>query len=553
MEQITGSNTGGTQFYIFPNIESNHREAIKGRIRTCDRILSFHSFFEDTVYLEACHHSMRCLLNGGVRAYHKSFESAFRNNFNGSDDAFPERYLQLWLYAMRHFPELSDQAASSPRKDKGNPRPPRANARGDRRQAFISFASSLGFRCFPDLNSKPGETLPDVPLALNNPCTSTDFVDVPIRARCNRPFERSFYIDRKYLFPEQLSEAADKRHEYTTTFAVARDLVRSFWGKKNGAYLHITESPRPASALTSPYSAAPIDMSPSEYSRDIDMQEETVSDVSGRELQSINTYQQTDESSPIEIPQTAAVATPIQYSTSMTRISHAVVHNPMPGNSLKRGERSMEEVEPRIVVTRAGQAAIAMTAIAQNPRGWCVVDEQGTCHVGHDNKTLESVLQTALGPDRTLHLFGESQWRVLLPRAALIESRRPGAIFIITRKGSLHGNELVRQGSSRRTTQPWRKISVNSSHGQQCMVTIEATGDERRRLVLQDHQEVEIGAVELGGAGVTDSEQESSFLGRTYLVHTYNNDRVKVIIQGLTFECEGEQWKKLISEYDEQM
>ncbi|KAK5711013.1 hypothetical protein LTS12_027959, partial [Elasticomyces elasticus] len=277
MEQTTGSTSGKTQFYIFPNIESNHREAMKGRIRTCDRILSFHSFFEDTVYLEVCHHSMRCLLHG-VTAYHRSFESAFRNSFDGSDDAFPERYVQLWLYAMRHFPELSDLAASSPRKDKGAPRPPRSNARGDRRQAFIVFASSLGFRCFSEIGSKPGETLPDVALALNTPCTSTDLVDVPIRARCNRPFERSFYMDRKHLFPKQLCEAVDKRLEYTTTFAVARDLVQSFWGKKNLPFLHTTESPRPASAPTSPYSAASIDMSPSEYSRDIDMQEETVSD-----------------------------------------------------------------------------------------------------------------------------------------------------------------------------------------------------------------------------------------------------------------------------------
>ncbi|KAK3616444.1 hypothetical protein LTR22_027063 [Elasticomyces elasticus] len=345
MEQTTGSTSGETQFYIFPNIETNHREAMKGRIRTCDRILSFHSFFEDTVYLEVCHHSMRCLLNS-VTAYHRSFESAFRDNFNGSDDAFPERYVQVWLYAMRHFPELSDLAASSPRKDQGAPRPPRANARGDRRQAFIAFASSLGFRCFSEIGSKPGETLPDVAVALNTPCTSTDLVDVPIRARCNSPFE-----------------PVDKRLEYTTTFAVARDLVQSFWGKKNLPILHTTESPRPASALTSPYSAASIDMSPSEYSRDNDMQEETVSDVSGRELRLINTYQQADESSSIETPQTAAVTAPVQYeqaaldsepatSTSMSHISHAAVHNSTPGKSRKRGERSTDEVEPRTLVTR---------------------------------------------------------------------------------------------------------------------------------------------------------------------------------------------------------
>ncbi len=44
---------GKTQYQIFPGIvEASQRDAVMERLRTCNRILSFHSFFEDMVYLD---------------------------------------------------------------------------------------------------------------------------------------------------------------------------------------------------------------------------------------------------------------------------------------------------------------------------------------------------------------------------------------------------------------------------------------------------------------------------------------------------------------------
>ncbi|KAK7906325.1 hypothetical protein LTR80_012311, partial [Exophiala xenobiotica] len=146
-------------------------------------------------------------------------------------------------------------------------------------------------------------------------------------------------------------------------------------------------------------------------------------------------------------------------------------------------------------------------ALALQPNNWCVVDEQGSCHVGHDNTTLGATLRRIVGPDRTLHVLQESQLRVIMPKAALIEARRPGAIFIVTEKETAGQSERLAERGSARRLQPWKKIQVDlpTGNGRDCTVGIEATGDRGRKLIIQNRWQAEIGAVQLHSVGAVET------------------------------------------------
>ncbi|KAK5111090.1 hypothetical protein LTR85_012265 [Meristemomyces frigidus] len=228
---------GGVAHYkAFPAVsEPGARQRLMERIYAYPRIISFRSFLEDTIYLEVCHNSMRCLLPNR-QAYCDSFEAAFRSAFGGDEACFPTCYLQLWLYSMRHFPELSDIAASQPRKEKGGPKPTRKEVSSERQDAFAAFATALGFevRNSSDRVDSQDAPIPDISPLMETPNASTDMVDIPIGARCNRPFERNFRTGRKFLFIQHIYavHSVSNRHEYITAFAVAQDLIHSFWGER---------------------------------------------------------------------------------------------------------------------------------------------------------------------------------------------------------------------------------------------------------------------------------------------------------------------------------
>ena len=122
------------RYKLFPRLtEPAQREKI------LPRILSFHTFFQDTIYLEACHSAMRNLLPSR-QAYHNSFEAAFRDIFTGCDASFHESHLQLWLYSMRHMSELSDNIAAQARKERSRKKPAKSTVKASRVDAFAAFA-----------------------------------------------------------------------------------------------------------------------------------------------------------------------------------------------------------------------------------------------------------------------------------------------------------------------------------------------------------------------------------------------------------------------------
>lgn len=201
---------GQPTFKIFPGVqERDQRQGLVDRLCSCSRILSFHTFFEDTIYVEVCHSSLRTLLPSR-QAYSESFELAFSNLYGKTESLFQTSYLHLWLYAMRHFPELSSTAAAQPRKEKGRPKSVNQGPRQGRIRAFAAFASNLGFQVSLADFGDAGEVLPlDIDEATQPPPTTTDLVDVPMKARCNRPLSPSYETDRKYLFMKYISTAVN--------------------------------------------------------------------------------------------------------------------------------------------------------------------------------------------------------------------------------------------------------------------------------------------------------------------------------------------------------
>ncbi|KAK0893067.1 hypothetical protein LTR91_025429 [Friedmanniomyces endolithicus] len=120
-----------------------------------------------------------------------------------------------------------------------------------------------------DIGSDIEEILPDLPIAPNNAPTSTDLLDVPLKARCNRPFEHSFQSNRKHLFTDYIFAADAERLEYVTTFGIAKDIVQSFWGttacppSKAGYTDRPVSAPAPTCSITkepSPLSAPETDV-----------------------------------------------------------------------------------------------------------------------------------------------------------------------------------------------------------------------------------------------------------------------------------------------------
>lgn len=225
-----------TRYSTFPGVSNKDgRQRISSRIMSCPRILSFHSFFEDTIYLEACHYSLRHLLPNR-QAYVTSFEDAFYDSFDreDKDKDFRRAYIQLWLHAMRNFPDLCDLPGGRPRKDRGGPKPPVARVSDPSLRSLATLAISVGFDIHgSEDGEKADESLlpAETQRSLRPPQVNTDIVDVPVRARCNRPFYGTYQADRKHLFLEYVyAELSTEQQEYITTFAVARDFVHCFWG-----------------------------------------------------------------------------------------------------------------------------------------------------------------------------------------------------------------------------------------------------------------------------------------------------------------------------------
>ncbi|ERF68657.1 hypothetical protein EPUS_05718 [Endocarpon pusillum Z07020] len=330
---------------IFPQIS---REITRGQIlnrilETPERIPSLFTFFEDTKYLEPCAKALKFLLPPIQPRSTSSLRDTFSRHFSvrqspsipiqKSEQVYASlhvdspriggwlAYRQLWLFAMRHFPDLTD---TIPRKDLRKPKPTQEGKRSSCiRFQLADLAHRLGY------NSEQIHALrdedPDRSMARTflsqirptdiydfseedraglvehiceeirrrssvirietTPAYTTDEKGQPKSHRCGRPFEQNHRSDQPFLFcgrPFEQNHRSDQpflflgniygqikmqRREHLTSFAFTRDIFMAFFGdnEDDDIFPESSEPPedapaspaKPSSHIASPSAAGP--------------------------------------------------------------------------------------------------------------------------------------------------------------------------------------------------------------------------------------------------------------------------------------------------------
>lgn len=210
---------------IFPSVtDSELRSNILTQLLSTNHMIpSLYTFQEDTKYLEPCAKIIKCLLphafKGSVRrAITRTYtdvsqkegnvliqdgEKSFTLSPGGELSRFYFGYRQLWLYAMRHFPEM---IGIPPLKDTGRPKPPVKERDEDCWNDFAQLAFNLGFRSqeIQGLRRGPDNSTIREDSRSDLPDHSVDVEGEPISRRCGKPYLTSHEFDKKYLFPISL-------------------------------------------------------------------------------------------------------------------------------------------------------------------------------------------------------------------------------------------------------------------------------------------------------------------------------------------------------------
>ena len=238
-------------------------------------IPSLYTFFEDTKWLEPCAKIMRSLLPPGCRDSTKqSFfrrytgstvsriqenSSQFTNKRGSEADNVKLSYVQLWMFAWRHFPELS---GIMPRRDAGFPKPQAKSSNLQCLNRFAKLAADLGFESDiisnlrsrnPDLDmallfmneARPAEFYPissDVRnSAAQRICEALNLTwspsneyrdpglqpEVSLDYRCGRPHEQSHNHTKSHFFFPNIYRNHIERLSY---LSVNRDIFFAFFG-----------------------------------------------------------------------------------------------------------------------------------------------------------------------------------------------------------------------------------------------------------------------------------------------------------------------------------
>jgi hypothetical protein len=226
---------------VFPLVEDQHRrKRLSERVLNCKRILSFQSFFDDFRYIRPCFESLSILLPEGSWREDKSFQQAFRHNWNGNTQHdsrkhdFLSCYIELWLFAMRDFPSLSSGKASLPLQDKASTKKLiRSRLIVPKKEFELAYnASRLGFHTceIERFKSMHPSGIQQVGPNRLPPEYSCDDPPLPRTARSNRPSESSYLQDRDCLHPIYMIHAHPARkRRYATRIAVTKDIVQCCW------------------------------------------------------------------------------------------------------------------------------------------------------------------------------------------------------------------------------------------------------------------------------------------------------------------------------------
>ncbi|KAF2229448.1 hypothetical protein EV356DRAFT_537224 [Viridothelium virens] len=283
---------------IFDQVDSEEtRVELFGRLEraqwnTSGRILSLYTFTEDTKYIEPCAQIMRSIIPKLKRD--DSVFRLFRKNWDGKerstvpiqcgedctidipmmDDTFKVGYHQLWLFAMRYFPQMT---RVNPRKDKGG-ETPESSICEVFWPIFAELATDLGFDT-PEIqklkNNDPTESillnavrslrplsqdgsfetsLKDEMRKLKESVKSwsrttagtvplcslkQESKDIALMQRCGRPFQEAYIKDRPLLFLHNVYLNNRFEGRYAASFAFKRDIFRCFFSFSEPARTHV--------------------------------------------------------------------------------------------------------------------------------------------------------------------------------------------------------------------------------------------------------------------------------------------------------------------------
>ncbi|KAF9883530.1 hypothetical protein FE257_003363 [Aspergillus nanangensis] len=266
---------------IFAEFNDGERRIIWDRMQSFDALIpSLYTFFEDFKYLESCSHCIKRLFgpltssvwqsmssifvpSEGGESVIQTSESTFRSERVADTERLDKGYLQIWLYAMRHYPLMPPD----PKNDDDLLAKP-ARGRADDRVIYemAELARQLGFDS-PEIRSltngspdyqiaraallqarKPGRFQYD-PQHFNSlinrvvECFAAAVPEesgvvpelladstVKARARCGMPQMRTHKQDSPLLFLDRLHEDFDSA-DTITTFFVRRCVYFAFFGK----------------------------------------------------------------------------------------------------------------------------------------------------------------------------------------------------------------------------------------------------------------------------------------------------------------------------------
>ncbi|KAE8155499.1 hypothetical protein BDV40DRAFT_294282 [Aspergillus tamarii] len=302
---VKGKILGGD---VFSNFSRSERAAIWEKIRThemCDGIIpSLHTFFRDISYLELCANAVKRLvvlnkqqltvrsaLVHSFRSRHsngscliQTTETSFRRQPGSRDERISSGYRQIWMYAMRHYPDMAKDLQRGP---KANPTRAKARATADESviHGMATLAKKLGFRTPPIkaiLRQSPDQQIaraallkarkPDhyhydhetfeslveqiascFALAIPNEAAPVAHITgraIQLKERCGVPQEQTQQLDRPHIFFDTLHSATVSQRNLSS-LEVRRSVYYAFFGKPSP-----TTSPR--ASLGPPSSHEPL-------------------------------------------------------------------------------------------------------------------------------------------------------------------------------------------------------------------------------------------------------------------------------------------------------